>query len=406
MANPHLSHTYPVAGTRSKLSEGSRSWSTFIGFIATLTLFVAVSVVPDPRPLSAPDWAVQAIQSLFGLSESLSRVVSTIVLRGMAFGLFGVLLALLFMRFPLRWAAPSVLLLSPVFAVGSQWINHGYFPAPVQWQLSIASATLGALVGLALRGSVLCIIGLGVFVAAVLAWGLSTGISNDLDSAARATGLHLLESMDDIPSGDDGFIAYMQTAFAFAEDNSHGTDPIFPNQAAILALGVILGEEKIAEVARRTIDLSHVTEFNTIRGRTTLRGRHDLSRHFSVCAALIVLTDETRTMNVAIGKELQDSLAGGSGFSFVDMLANRAGMRFALEATKNADSARRIQSFLTRTPAVSDVMPDYEGLPEGIYRDDFERDFGGLGGERTQSINQDIERRLSTLPIHQSQASQ
>jgi hypothetical protein len=212
--------------------------------------------------------------------------------------------------------------------------------------------------------------------------------------------------MDDIPSGDDGFIAYMQTAFAFAEDNSHGTDPIFPNQAAILALGVILGEEKIAEVARRTIDLSHVTEFNTIRGRTTLRGRHDLSRHFSVCAALIVLTDETRTMNVAIGKELQDSLAGGSGFSFVDMLANRAGMRFALEATKNADSARRIQSFLTRTPAVSDVMPDYEGLPEGIYRDDFERDFGGLGGERTQSINQDIERRLSTLPIHQSQASQ
>jgi hypothetical protein len=330
-------------------------------------------------------------------------VVSTIVLRGMAFGLFGVLLSLLFMRFPLRWAGPIVLLLSPVFAVGSQWINHGYFPAPVQWQLSVASATLGALVGLALRGSMLCILGLGFSVAAFLAWGLSTGISDNLDAAARATGLHLLDSMDDVPSGDEGFIALMKTAFAFAEDNSHGTDPILPNQAAILALGVILGEEKIAEVARRTIDLNRVAEFNAIRGRTTLRGRHDLSRHFSVCAALIVLTDETRTMNVAVGKELKDSLAGGSGFSFVDMLANRAGMRFALEATRNADSARRVQMFLTGNPAVSDVMPDYEGLPEGIYRDDFESDFGGLGGDRTRSINKEIEQRLSMLPIHQTQ---
>lgn len=403
MSDSNVDNASRVFGNRSRISKSSNSWTTFAGFLATLSLFVAVSVVPDPRPLSAPDWSIQAFESFVGLSESLSRVVSTILLRGMAFGLFGVLLSMLFMRFPLRWAGPSVLLLSPVLAVGSQWINHGYFPAPVQLQLSIASATLGALVGLALRRSLLCILGLGVFVAAILAWGLSTGISDNLDAAARATGLHLLDSMENIPDGDEGYIALMKLAFAFAEDNSHGTDPIVPNQAAILALGVILGEEKIAEVAGRTIDLNRVAEFNAIRSRTTLRGRHDLSRHFSVCAALIVLTDETRTMKIAIGKELKDSLPGGSGFSFVDMLANRAGMLFALNATKNPESARRIQALVGTGTVVADIIPDYEGLPEGISRDDFQTDFGGLGGERTRNINQEIEQRLTTVLLLQSQ---
>ena len=403
MSDSQVNARQHMAGSFSISCAQSYQWTLLAGFLATLAWFVASSIVPDPRPLSAPEWSVKAIQSSSGLSESVSRVVSTVVLRGMSFGLFGILFSLLFMKYSLRWAGPIVLLLSPVMAVGSQWINHGYFPTSEQFQLSVTSAIFGALVGLALRGSIICVLGLGIFVVAVLLWGLSTSISDDLDAAARATGLHLLDSVEGMPSGDEGFIALMKTAFAFAEDNSHGTDPIIPNKAAILALGVILGEEKIAEVARRTIDLDRIAEFNALRGRTTLRGRHDLSRHFSVCAALIVLTDETRTMNIAIGKELKDSLPGGSGFSFVDMLANRAGMRFAMEATRSPESARRIQAFMVRDAVVGDMLPDYEGLPEGIYRDDFQTEFGGLGGERTRSINQEIEHRLSTIPVLQIQ---
>ena len=38
---------------------------------------------------------------------------------------------------------------------------------------------------------------------------------------------------------------------------------------------------------------------------------------------------------------MMDSSPGGSGFSFVDMAANKAGIRFAVVATRNAESAQR-----------------------------------------------------------------
>ncbi len=117
----------------------------------------------------------------------------------------------------------------------------------------------------------------------------------------------VLENADDIPRGDEGFAKILQLAFAFAEDNSHASDAVLPNQAAIVALGVILGEERVAKVAKRPIDLGRQSEFASIRNRITLRGRKDLARHFWVSAALTILSDESRSMTVGIGKELMDA---------------------------------------------------------------------------------------------------
>jgi len=361
-----------------------------------LAWFLAISWVPDPRPLSAPDWSVRGVQAVMGLSEPAARAVSTMVLRGVGFALIGVLLSRLVSRWRLRWAAPTVLLASPLLAVPSQWINFGYVPIRGQIQLSAATSVIGALTGLALRRRAPALGALVVFAMGIVVWGSWSNVGDDLDAAARLTGNHVLASVEDVPAGDDGFDMLLRTAFAFAEDNSHGTDAAFPNRAAILALSVILGDEQVAEVARRPIDLGRVEEIRGLRHRITMRGRNDLARHFWVSAGLVIVADAGRAMTIGIGKELMDSTPGGSGFSFVDMMANRAGIMFAGAATSDATAAREMQLRISRGMASDDLLPDIQGLPEGITDARFRAEFGGLRGEGTRRVNDEITRRLAT----------
>jgi uncharacterized protein YfiM (DUF2279 family) len=384
----------PSATTAELLSRSGSRWA--FRLVLLLAWFLAISCLPDPRPLSAPDWAVRNMQALIGLSEPVARAVSTIVLRGIGFALIGVLVSLLVGHWRLRWAAPAVLLAAPLLAVASQWINFGYFPIRGQLQLSVATAVIGALIGLALRRSALAPGALVVFAMGIFIWGSSSDVCDDLDAAARFTGNHVLASAGDIPAGDDGFEVLLHSAFAFAEDNSHGSDAVFPNRAAILALSVILGEERVADVARRAIDPGRVDEVRRLRNRITLRGRNDLARHFWVSAGLVVVADEGRAMTIGIGKELMDSTPGGSGFSFVDMMANRAGIMFAGAATGNATAAREMQLRISQGMIRDDLLPDFQGLPEGISDARFRTEFGGLRGEGTRRVNEEIARRLAT----------
>jgi len=48
---------------------------------------------------------------------------------------------------------------------------------------------------------------------------------------------------------------------------SSGADPVLANQAAILALAVIVGEEKIAAVASRHVDPSRIPEARALQAR-------------------------------------------------------------------------------------------------------------------------------------------
>jgi hypothetical protein len=206
----------------------------------------------------------------------------------------------------------------------------------------------------------------------------------------------LLANADQIPSGDEGFMKLVELAFLYAEDNSHSTDAVHANRAAILALGVILGQERIASVAKRPIDLERIDELTRLRNRITLTGRNDLARHFWVSAALVVLSDSHRAAVVGLGKEMMDATEGGSGFSFVDWMADRAGTMLAIAATNNAANARRFQSHIQQGVVVADLFPNVEGLPEGISGDTFQSEYGGLGGTKTRSLLSEMARRLST----------
>jgi hypothetical protein len=287
-------------------------------------------------------------------------------------------------------------LLAPGLAITTLWVNYGYFPIGVQLRLATVSAALGAVAGLALARNKLAALAFALLTAGLFAWGTATGISDDLDAATRATARHLLAAADDVPAGDAGFARMLELAFAFAADNSHGSDPGPPNRAAVLALAVILGEEQLAGVARRHLDATRLPEAETLRERITLHGRKDWPRHFFVSAGLTLLSDADRSIAVGLTKELMDATPGGSGFSFSDLTADAAGNRFARAATRDAASARAMQARLQQGARVADFFPDVRDLPEGLSAEEFEERYGGLGGAGTQGVVTDIERRLAT----------
>lgn len=368
----------------------------WISLSLVLGWFLVLCMAPDPRPFGAPIWAVGLARSVTGVSEPTARALATIVLRGAGIALLGVLFVLSFGSSRWRHFSPLALVLAPLLAVTTQWINYGYFPIRPQLLLGATSAILGALAGLALRRSRLAFTGLAILTVGLFAWGTATGIPDDLDAAARTTGRHLLQIVEEVPAGDAGFAMLLEAAFAFAEDNSHGTDPVLPNRAAILALGVILGDERIAAVAKRHVDTNRLAAAATLRKRVRLYGRGDLPRHFWVSAALTILSDKKRSITVGLAKEMMDAAPGGSGFSFVDLTANQAGNLFAAAATRDAESARAMQSRILGGVRIGDYCPDARDLPEKLGRDQFQKEFGGLGGDGTQKVVEEIRRRLAS----------
>jgi hypothetical protein len=356
---------------------------------------VLLCFVPDPRPLGASDWAVNAMRSTLAVSEPTSRALATIALRACGLALTGVFLSLSLKQISLKSAALVVLLLAPCLAVLCQWINYGYFPIFIQLQLGMTSAIVGALFGLSVRRSWIAGGVLVMMLAGLYLWGTSTGISDDLAEDARATGEYLLANADAVPNGDEGFARLLELAFMYAADNSHGTDAVHPNKAAILALGVILGEERVAKVAKRPIHLRLTDELGALRKRVTLVERNDLARHFWVSAALAILSNEKQSMTVGIAKEMMDTTEGGSGFSFDDLAADRAGTLLAIAATKNDSNARHLQTRIGQGVVIADFFPGVEGLPSGLTRDEFQFDYGGLGGQVTLRLAEEIEYRLS-----------
>lgn len=362
--------------------------------------FVMLCVLPDPRPLAAPEWSVQLAERLAGLSEPRARFAATALLRGAGVGLIGVLLAIALSGWKSRAAVPTLLIGAPLLALAAKRFNFGAMPIWPQLVFLLLLAFLGGLAGLALRRNWAALAALVVVSGGLAAWGASTGVCDDLYDAWQGTARHMLAVAGDVPDGDEGFLRLLQIAFAYAEDNSHGTDAVLPNRAAILALGKILGDDSVARVGGRDLDLGPADDRIALRRRILLGGRGDLSQHFWVSAALTVLSDEQRSLAVGLAKEMMDSTPGGTGFSFVDMAANSAGIRLAAVATRTSRSAHDVQTRIRQGVEVSDLLPSIRGLPEQITSDRFQTEFGGLGGPETRRLLGEIDRRIGELPLY------
>jgi len=186
----------------------------------------------------------------------------------------------------------------------------------------------------------------------------------------------------------------MQPVFKLAESRSQGGDPVAENRAALLALTFYVQGKDWAKIIPQAQDWPKPP-----RRRVKLAGRDDFPKHLIISAALAANAGGPLSDAVGLYKEVDDSRAG-SGFSFNDIAADRAGVRLGERATESPDSARKLQQTLGFALREADFMPSVAGLPEFMPEAEFKARFGGIGEPAYQQMMEEIEKRVAALAIN------
>ena len=132
---------------------------------------------------------------------------------------------------------------------------------------------------------------------------------------------------------------------------------------------------------------------------TTLAGRTDTAQHFSISAALAASAGSPLADMVGVYKELDDA-QGGSGFSFNDLAADRAGTRLGELATGGAAAQAKLQKRLDQGMGDADLLPKVSDLPEDLQTAEFQKRFGGVDGPGYKKMAAEIERRIAALGLY------
>ncbi|MEM9761970.1 MAG: hypothetical protein AAF968_05585 [Pseudomonadota bacterium] len=124
-----------------------------------------------------------------------------------------------------------------------------------------------------------------------------------------------------------------------------------------------------------------------------LSGRDDLRKHFSISAALAAAADGAGSFAVGEAKELVDS-DGGSGFSFDDLMADRAGIRFAEIVMAGGPADWR--ALADRIGRDRDILPEHRDLPSGMTAQAFERTYRDVESTAYKDMVRRIDARIAS----------
>jgi hypothetical protein len=130
----------------------------------------------------------------------------------------------------------------------------------------------------------------------------------------------------------------------------------------------------------------------------TLDGREDFAKHFIVSAAIAAFADTALADAIGLYKEIDDARYG-SGFSFNDIAADRAGTKFGEKAVLNEDSAVNMARRIAPGLEDSDLMPKWDDLPEYLSEAEFKRRFTDIDSPAYRGMMQKIEQRVAGLRL-------
>jgi hypothetical protein len=178
-------------------------------------------------------------------------------------------------------------------------------------------------------------------------------------------------------------------AFALAGERSGKHDPVAENRAALTALAEVAVGGRLLGAQGKALR----------KGAVHLSGRQDFAQHFALSAFIAAMGGEDVSDLAGLYKELRDARQG-SGFSFTDLAADKAGSRFGELATRSPDTARALQKRLAGTHDELLILPAIKDLPEFMNQSQFERRFGGVGQPAYVKQVREIEARIAKLPLY------
>ncbi len=203
----------------------------------------------------------------------------------------------------------------------------------------------------------------------------------------------------DRPKGDRLTAEYVRAAAAIAATQEDSVQPA----AFLIGLGIALDDSTILRDNPLTRGVCHAAETDEERrervavlGMPTVRNRRDLCQHFAVSAALVELVGPAGAETAGLVKEFAD-MEGASGFSFVDLTADFAGIAFA----RKVQADPRLIGGLRDGFKVEEFVPDLAGLREGLSKERFRADFGSQTDPRFLKAVDEVRKRVGDLPAYQ-----
>jgi hypothetical protein len=169
---------------------------------------------------------------------------------------------------------------------------------------------------------------------------------------------------------------------------SAGFDAVEENSAALIALGLYAADPKVIQMTGLATHL----EPSSRRLALTLHRRNDLATHFVTAALISLFAGDQVADLMGMQKELEDSQSS-SGFGLADLVADKAGIRFAYLATINDKSARQLQEQLSHLLYDDELLPSPDDLPQL----DIAGDLARLDDNDLEPYLANIERRINDL---------
>ena len=198
-------------------------------------------------------------------------------------------------------------------------------------------------------------------------------------------------SVELAPAGPVSITRLLRPVFELASQRSHSpAAAVLENRAALVALAFLVNGQGMSALVPGARQWPQPRPL-----RITLLGRPDTAQHFLVSAALSAEGGGPLADAIGLYKEVADS-RGGSGFSFNDLAADRAGTRLGQLAARHP---QLLQTRLAAGMQEADLMPAVADLPERLAAREFDRRFGGVGGPAYQQMIQTIDARLDRLAL-------
>ncbi len=170
-------------------------------------------------------------------------------------------------------------------------------------------------------------------------------------------------------------------------------DPVSYNRAAFVALSMAVVGDQAESLVRGGAEIRQRCGFP--QADLLLQGRADLAKHWTFSAALTSVLGSRAAGYLGEWKELKDSSPNGSGFSFVDLAADRAGVQTALKALAP------LTATVTRA-SLGGATDDYllpkllQEAPEGLSSASFVDRFGSLDHKQYQKAVHHIDEVLAS----------
>jgi uncharacterized protein YfiM (DUF2279 family) len=195
----------------------------------------------------------------------------------------------------------------------------------------------------------------------------ATGVMAHSVDDRRVLELFCALSAEQVRAPDPDLAVHLRRAFA--EEANRGRNSIIAdNRAALVAVAMLAVGRPVGDLAGDIQAEAEACPGAT--GNLLLAGRNDLAKHWSLSAALAAVAGDNVGRALGEFKELADSTEGGSGFSFVDLAADRAGLRVGQAATTSS-TARAARAVLAQATN-ADLLPlDARQLSEGLSSDAF-----------------------------------